>query len=258
MSAPPTINGTSGAYEQPQRFGADSSGPYCIRTWKGTAAAIADQYNLCIAGGAQAEVQAGIGVHTVTARYAMVIGGTGAGEVPINSWQFFASASEKDALEADKGPIDAISVANKDRIRWFLANPPRQNEGAVTVDCFEDDGTDTLPFDLYRQMQTGVKSVRVNAPILRHTQTVSTLYTVKAALTNVGKILTSNKLYLDETIPLGVLFTLPSDVSTRYKLFYGWFKMHPSVHDAARQKMQIEQEWEYGLWSELLYGPPVA
>jgi hypothetical protein len=181
----------------------------------------------------------------------------GATEVPVDSWEFFANHCEKDVLEADNSPVDSISLANKTRIRNFILNPSGPDGYVVTEDSFEDDGTETLPFDLYKQMQAGVRSIVVNAPTLRHTQTVSNVYTVKATLTNVGKIISSATLTILEDLPFGVLFNLPTDVSTRYKQHYGWMKVHPTVRCAARFKMQIEQEWQYGLWSELLYNQPL-
>ena len=250
MSTPAiVINGTSGAYEQPQKFGVDSSGPYCIRTWKGTAAEIATQYNACLAFGALASIESGFGTHTCTARYALTPTGAGGGggEVPIDSWEFFASHVEKDVLEADVSAINAISADDKRTIRDAIMNPTPGMSPALSGDALS----------LYLLMLTGVKAIRVNAPMLRHTQSVSFQYTVKAALTNVGKILSTSTLATFESIPTSVLFNMPTDTSTRDGLSYGWYKMHPTIRVGAKQKMQIELEYEYGLWADLLYGSPL-
>jgi hypothetical protein len=250
MSTPEiTVNGTSGAYEQPQRFGVDSTGPYCIRTWRGTASAIATQYNTCVASGALAEVQAGFGTHTVTARYPLTIGGAGGTETPIDTWEFFASAVEKDFMQADIAAIEAMNDADKYQLENLIANPPATPADVPAWNT-------TLGADLYTMYRAGVRSVLQNAPALRHTQTVSNQYTVAASLTNVGKILSTSTLVTAESLPSGVLFNMPIDVSTRSasSLVYAWFKHHPTVRAAARQKMQIEQEWVYGLWSTILYG----
>ena len=258
MSTPAiTVNGTSGAYEQPQKFGVDSSGPYCLRTWRGTAAEIATQYNSCIASGALAEIEAGFGTHTVRARYAITIGG--GTEAPVDSWEFFASHVEKDVLETDLAAIEAISPANREKLKDYVANPPGLGVAAHTAADFLDDGSGSRAnaFSLYQLMLSGVKAVRVNAPLLRHTQSVSNVYTVKASLTNVGSILSTSTLATFESIPTSVLFNLPTDVSTRANMNYGWLKLHPTIRTAARQKMQIELEYEYGLWATLLYGSPI-
>ena len=248
MSTPAiVINGTSGAYEQPSRFGWDTSGPYCIRTWKGTASAISTQYDTCAAAGALVEVENGYGTSTLRARYAVTI--TGGTEAPVDAWEFFASHAEKDILEADLPAINALTNQEKSDIREAIANP--------ASDIWGDFSDEQLA--VYGLMVSGVKAVRVMAPVLRHTQTVSNIFTVKAALTDVGKILSSGTLATFESIPSSVLFNLPYDTSSRTApaLAYGWMKMHPTIRMAARQKMQIELEYEYGLWSTLLYGSPL-
>src|ERR1035438_6213345 len=112
MSTPAiVINGTSGAYEQPQKFGFDASGPYCIRTWKGTSAAIASLYYTCIADGGTVQYEGGFGTYNLTARFSIPSGGDT--EVPIDSWEFFASHVEKDVLETDNAAIAALTDADK-------------------------------------------------------------------------------------------------------------------------------------------------
>lgn len=251
MSTPEiVINGTSGAYEQPQKFGWDTAGPYIVRTWKGTAAAMATQYNACLFSGAICELTNGYGTQTLTARYS--IPANGATETPVDSWEFFASQVEKDVLETDNATIAALNDADLKQIKYLIANPPAT---PAEVPAWNT----TQGADLYALMESGVRAIRVNAPILRHTQTVSDVWTVRAALTNVGMILSTATLTTFESIPSSVLFNLPTDVSTRTSpaLSYGWMKLHPTIRTAARQKMQIELEYEYGLWAELLYGAPL-
>ncbi|MCX6924988.1 MAG: hypothetical protein NT154_17500 [Verrucomicrobia bacterium] len=258
MSTPAmVINGTSGAYEQPQKFGWDANGPYCVRTWRGTAAAIASQYNVCVGAGATADVAAGYGVHTLTARYALAIGGTGPNEVPVESWEFFASHVEKDLLEADNATINSISELNRSIIHKLLTDPSQVAEDPDGGGYFDDDGSAAAALSVYKLMNGGMKSVRVMAPALRHTQTVSNQYTLKAALTNVGAIISTATLKTSENVPTGVLFNLPAKVSVKTGYAWAWMKMHPTIRCAARQKMQIEQEWEYGLWTTLIYGNPL-
>jgi hypothetical protein len=90
---------------------------------------------------------------------------------------------------------------------------------------------------------------------VRHTQTVSSNYTVKAALTNVGRIISTGSFISLEGVPSDILFNLPTFSSSRAPdLVYAWLKRFPIVRTGARQKVQIEQEWEYGLWPPLIYG----
>ena len=241
MATPsPTITGQTGAHEQPQRYGWDESGPYLVRTWHGTRAEIVAQYVICIAAGATGEVKQGIGTDILEARYSEPTTGPGSPETVINTWEFFANVIEKDVLQADLATINAISDADRNTIQKWTDpdNEPSLSGTAQTV---------------YRLMSKGVKSVRVNQPVLRHTQTVGDSYSVKASLTNVGKVYTTAQLQSAEDLPSDVLFNLPSDTSNHTGMVYGWLKMHPTVRLAARQKTQIEQEWEYGLYSTTLY-----
>lgn len=252
MSTPsPVINGQTGAHEQPVKFGRDTSGPYVERTWHGTRAAITAQYNLCVAGGGVCEVTTGIGVDKLTARFSIQQDtGGGTTEVPVDQWEFLASHVEKDVLEADVTFSPALTDHDKKQLKNYLVNPPASPSDVAAWD-------NATGSNLFELMENGLRSITVNAPTLRHTQTVSNVYTVRAALTNVGKIISSSTLMISEAIPTTVLFNLPFDTVKRSfggGLSYGWRKMHPSVTIAARSKLQITQEWEYGLWSNLLYG----
>lgn len=251
MSASPVINGLTGAHEQPVEFGRDTSGPYVIRRWRGTHAAIYSKYNECVLGGGVSSVKEGYGVHELTARFAIQQDtGDGTTETPINNWEFFASHVEKDILEADIPAIESLSANDKTKLRNLMQNPPATS---ADIPSFDSGNATTL----YGLIRNGLRSIRVNAPALRHTQTVSNQYTVRAALTNVGKILSSSTLATVEAIPTSVLFNMPADSSNRAGLAYGWMKLHPTVRVSAKQKLQIEQEWEYGLWPTIIYGTPL-
>jgi hypothetical protein len=86
---------------------------------------------------------------------------------------------------------------------------------------------------------------------------------VPASLTNVKRIITSANLVALEGIPNDVLFTIPFETfipgpskGDQYRA-YGWLKKVPTIRAGARRKSSIEQEWVYGLYSTLLYGPPI-
>lgn len=246
MSAPPVINGTPGAYEQPIKYGVNDTGPYLMRTWVGTLQAVEAMIPWVELSGGYYELKRGIGIHTLEARYS-INQKDGSAEIPIDTWEFFANHAEKDVLEADNSAINALNADDKKQIKYLLANPPASEDD---IPAWKTDTGSAL----YALMESGMRTVRVNAPVLRHTQTVSNIYTVKAAITNVGRIFSTATLATFENIPGTVLFNLPNDVSARTGLSYGWFKTHPTVRAAARNKMQIELEYEYGLWPTLIYG----
>jgi len=240
MSASPVILGTSGAYEGPKRYGFDDNGPYTVRTWGGTKSAIETQYSTCVTAGAVCEVQEGYGTYTLEARYSF--DGSGNSDPPIDDWEFFANAVEKDMLETDNTVVNAISDAYKRTI---------QNWVDPDSEPILDAGGNASKLLALRM--SGTRSVKFMQPMLRHTMTVSNDYTVKVALIGVGKIWTNAQMSSFESLPGSVLFNLPAPGAKTGDFLYGWYKLHPTVRIAARQKIQIEQEFEYGLWSTLIY-----
>lgn len=240
----PRINGIKGAYPQPLRYGKDQNGSYTLVPYEGTKAEVLslissiellkgtwefeDSYS-----GAKCKINARFPVNTVS----------GQQEQPIDQWEFFAAKVEKDLLETDNAAINAISSADKREIRRSIAasDSPTAFGSQAAV-------------DVYNLMLDGVRARIQFAPSLKHTQTVSQNWTVKASLTNVGRIISTASITTLEAIPSAILFNLPSDTTTKSGVSYGWFKMHPTVRVAANQKISIEQEWIYGLWSTTLYG----
>lgn len=97
-------------------------------------------------------------------------------------------------------------------------------------------------------------------PTLRSSKVVSANYQVKAALTNVGRLITTPTLKTQEAIPDGILFNLPEDTYEGGLYFhtsdfaYSWLKNYPVVQVAGRGNFTIQQEWVYGLWSTAIYG----
>lgn len=256
---PPTINGVKGAFEQPIRFGYNDSGPYTIRSWRGDFAAISQLVPQLNAAGGLWEIK---DTHTHTnveleCRFASEPGQNPDVEVPVDEWEFFAQKIEKDILESDIALVSNLSNQDKQNIRNAIQDPGSLQD--FQNPTFEQTTEGTLVYSL---MVAGVKSVRVNAPTLRHTMTVSNSYPVKATLDRVGKIIPTASMASLEGIPASVLFILPDDTSTRINgegnytgptLRYGWYKNHPTVRGGPYHKSQIEQEWEYGLWPVDIY-----
>jgi len=234
----PVITGKKGAYQQPQRLGLSESGGYAILTWEGTRnEVLANVPGIEAMGGLWDYEDSFSGAKCrLVGRFAVQ---PGQEEVPVNTWEFFAGEIEKDILESDVAVVNGISEDEKRKIRDAIQNPtPGQSPSLINTNAI----------NLYLLMLTGVRSVRVPTPTLRHTQTVSNNWTVPAARTNVGKIILTANMGALEAIPNDILFSLPSLTSTRTGLTYGWLKLDPTVRTAARQRTQIEQEWRYGLW----------
>lgn len=249
----PTINGLKGAFPQPEEYGEDESGAYTHAKWEGTTLEIAQMIPLIRAVGGLYHVTKGYtgARDIIEARIPIWINSN---ETPVDDWEFQATEVEKDAMQVDSPEIDAIPYPQKKIIRRAIA----------TFDAADDDPnaipeglTDPAGIELYRLMIDGFESIRVAVPTLRHTQTVSSLWAIRASLNYVEKLISTNSLTALENIPAETLITLPNKISSRAGLFYGWYKKYPTVRKSAGHRAQIEQEWEYGLWARLAYGIPL-
>lgn len=171
-------------------------------------------------------------------------------EVPTLVWEYFAGQAEISIIEADLDSsngtvnLNAMSAAEK---KLLL---DRTNGQEITSPATPSAGFTSL-LNLINQ---GVRNFRVNIPTLRRSMLVSTNYPVKASLTNVGRIITTATLQIQENIPSTILFNLPSFVTTRVGFAYAWYKKFPNVQQAGGYKWNIAQEWEYGLYPTAMYG----
>jgi len=175
-------------------------------------------------------------------------GGTGT-EQPQQVWEYLANVVEIDILEADISTINSISSENKRVLRDAIAAPNPDSEP-------DFDPTDPLILnvqDLYELMLGGVRSYRVNVPTLKVSKLVSGSYGVKATLDNVGKVITTTALSIQESIPAGILFNLPNFTTAKSGFGYAWYKKHPNIQQTGNNRWNVSQEWEYGLWPALLH-----
>jgi len=241
------INGIKGAYLQPVEYGEDSSGPYTIVRAQGTRNEIKQLIAQLRQQHAQWSIKEGYSgaADVLEARIPAPAISITEPEIPVNDWELFNQGAEKDILEADVSIINSLTANEKDGLSQYMSDPGPDTTPARTP------GSD---YDrLFDQIQAGLRSVEIVAPVLRHTQTVSANWTVKAALTNVGRLLSTATLESSEGVPVDVLFELPSGTTTRPDMAYAWKKEFPTVRVSANNKRQIEQEFKYGLWSTLLY-----
>ncbi len=247
MPNPPKVNGQKGAYAQPSHFGRSEAGAYTVKVWEGTLTEIYQIAAVCEQSGGLWEITESFtgAKHRIECRFPIDFNTT---ETPVDGWETFGEEVEKDVLEADIAGIDSMDDGDKAIIRAVLDN------GVNSDDSLRQRLTDD-PFsnELYNEVVYGLKAVRIVVQHLRHTQTVSTLYPVVAALSNVGKIISTASLRTFEAVPNTLVFNLASTTSNRVAAAYGWYKKFPTVRISSGHRIQIEQEWEYGLWSKLVY-----
>lgn len=189
------------------------------------------------------------GCFRLTAKIPKAAIGSGSGggisnpNVPLNNvWELQPNMVEKDIMDADIA-INDLTTAQKDAVTAAVA---ANDVGTLSGNSLK----------FYKLLRAGVKSIRIFEPVLRHSLTVRSDYSIAASLTNAGKIYTTAQLYSVENVPKILLFDLPSLSAVRtdsVSVDYGWLKKYPSVTQISGGKWQIEQEWEYGLWATDLY-----
>ncbi len=249
------VNGHKGVFEQPIKFGMSDTGPYSVRTFHGTRTDILAFLPSLQLSGATYEIRDTFSGTRVELEIKFSTAPGGGSEVPVDNWEYFAGEVEKDLLDSGLSGIETITDADKKLIRELVLDP---SLGFTFANVNSDSA--------YRLILAGVKSARILTPAVRHTATVSNTYTVPASLAHVGQIISTNALAALENFPSGLLFVLPNpidptplDNTASYPTRkYGWYKKHPTVRIAANQKIQIEQEWEFGLWSTFIYGAPLT
>jgi hypothetical protein len=248
---------------QPNQFGKNETGNYTIVSYEcaDKQSAFALVSVLGIEAGINYEVTESFGKSRLTVHYPYSLFGINPATDAVEMWEFFAQHAEKDILEAtvESGIISTLSINNVIQIRLFLQSPTLDDNGLpnITVDSFSNDGNQANALAVYQIMMAGVRSYPVEQPVLRYSITTSNRYAIRRSLWNVRKILSTSTLVALNNIPNALLFNLPYDYSQNSAFAYGWYQMFPNVQQIALLKWQIVQEWQYGLWSTLIWGNPI-
>lgn len=245
----PTINGARGAYPQPQTFGVNEAGAYVVQTWVGTTIEIETMIPAILAAGGLYEVEKGYtgAADRITARFPTPY--TNGSEEAVNEWEIFSEKVEKDILQVDDSRIDDMLDSDKDAIRSLI------DHGIVPGQpSLRNKVTAGFARDLYDQVRLGLRAKLITVQQLRHTQTISSIFPITHSVENVDKLLSRATLLSSETIPADIQSQMHNLTSTRSGMDYAWYKHGATVRTSAGHKTQIEQEWEYGLWSTVIYG----
>lgn len=258
------ITGRVGAIEQPLTFGfSQSRGDFQRRTWKCTsvdaARALIPQL---IEGGYSYELTEGpVPILTAELAAAPGTGGGGGGseEVPTDNWELVPNVVEKDIIDSNVAGVQDISQSNLESLRKFIQTPEEGRSPSFTGTAQQQAACAAL----YLQMQKGLRSIRIYQPILRFTRSVSRNWQTKASTANVGNILSNSFLLSSPAdgagLPSGFLVALNappfSNSTTGYmpNTKWGWLKGYPSISLASYNRIQTTQDWEWGLWSTLVY-----
>lgn len=122
-----------------------------------------------------------------------------------------------------------------------------------------------LALTLYQLYRRGHRSSPVYQPILERRRLAAATFDFGSltsnAFDNVGRIIHPNTIDSDAALGGFLKFSLPSGgtVTDNEGLIYnyGWLKNGPSYDVAAGNKAIVSQQWEFGLWSQDIYGAPI-
>ena len=181
----------------------------------------------------------------------------------IDSWELVPNLVEKDLLESDSATLLAISASNMVILKNLISGSgPDQWTGDPTTTFNNNPSADySATVKIWSLFQAGFKTVRVLAPTLRHTRIMRRDFTVQQAYDKIGRVFTTSSLKTYEQVPAQVLFDLPNNSDpSRYDglvMHYGWLKKPCSIQQVSAGQWQIQQEYDWGLWSEDVYGTTV-
>lgn len=264
------INGSKEAVEQPRRYGYSSSrGAYFVRTWKGTKAAIEALIPNVASQFLDYEVTEDVGPFatlTATVPNDTTGGGGAENEVPVDKWSLEPNKAEKDILDTDLPLVRTVSSDNKNKIARLRLDPPSSSasedrpgitNGVVTVTHFS--GADAAAaLGLWNIIKDRTESKIIYQPILKLERTVSINYSVAVATTNVGVVLSSSYLVENEHPPSNFLLALNGapfnqGLIVGSNFFWGWLKEYPTIANLPFNKVQISQQFQWGLWHVDVY-----
>jgi len=173
-----------------------------------------------------------------------------------DAWELVPNLSEKDILESDDASVLTLTASDKKKIT------DRVGADGTWVDFVVGDSAQYVTMNIIAKLMLGgLKSKLILHPTIRHTRIMRRDFTVQQAYDQVGRIFTTTSLRSYEQVPAQVLFDLPNTSDpTRgdgIVVNYGWLKKPASIQNVSDGKWQIVQEYDWGLWSETLYGATV-
>ena len=186
-------------------------------------------------------------------------------------WEIVPQKAFKDILDSNNPLVlqcgqGALSLMKQWKQQNTLTTAPKVDANGLLI--IQQWGSGPTNFtvsemQLLQLLVNGTDQVQINAPVLTHTKTVTANYINPADFAFVGHIYSTSTLISTESIPSTVLFDFPvnSDPSPipigstgmSQVLLYGWQKNAPQVRGVEKQKFNMVQTYEYGLWPIIIF-----
>jgi len=181
-------------------------------------------------------------------------------------WELLQTPQEKEILKSNSVAVNYMPAHYKKIIEDSIKN--QTGELALPV---EDGVVNGISLENHRiaarqlwdLMMHGYTTTITYQPTLRRTVTPYINYPLTGFVSNVGKIYRTNTLISVENIPANFAYVLPTDEDPAaatvdgLNLKWGWLKQSTSVLQISNQKLQVSQDWVYGLYSYIIYGDPL-
>lgn len=173
-------------------------------------------------------------------------------------WELLSQPQEKSILESNEVFVRMLPAVYLKAIKDAIKN--QTGELALPYNPNIWEGHTTAANALYNLIQHGYERYVFNQPILRRSVSPYINFPLQNFTSNVGNIYSTNTLKSVENIPANFAYVLPVDVdpdpadTDDIVLHWGWLKQYPSVMQVSNQRLQVNQDWVYGLYSHIVYG----
>jgi hypothetical protein len=197
----------------------------------------------------------------LTARIGATWNGSGLNDNPVAQWEFTSNKIIKDLLTANLSVINTLNVGEVGAIREAILNTPNLVPvvGQPWSSAAGSPNVTTNGANIFYLMVAGETGVQIFAPTLRSTVTTSNIYFVSQSFNNTGRLLLNSSIIglLPPTLAVSLSGIGGTWTNSNGLVFnYGWMVDAPNVISAAFTKTQVIQEYQWGLWPQIVYGTP--
>lgn len=218
------------------------SGKFIQKYWRGTFDAInAVEAELISLNVYYTKDPEGGDVWGLTARFSSVTE-EGTEEVPVREERLRFNFVQKSIYShpqfAELNDQELLEVRNAVE-EGRLLNPPLDAGGLMQV--------------LYDLASSGVDSWTIYQPTVIVTDTASAGFAWNVGFDDYGMIFSTADMIADADLNSGWANNLPTGGTAPDGFIYGWLKKPPEIVTVAGNKTQLVQEYEFGLWSDVLY-----
>lgn len=258
--------------EEPIEYGfSPTNGPYTARSFKGQKAEIQAQETLLRSYGYETSVKEGA-LWSLSAKISNDTNsdGTPKTETPIPTFELLPTKIDKDLLESNCAFVSYLKPEILRTLKETVKDnlPPSFLTSSYNSGLFSNVTEKTIAADVYLHYINGVTNYTTFSQTLRKTYNASSAHVVAESMFGVNNVWSTAKLQVYENVPSNIhnimlssglfqvvipnTFNLPT--YNNIVLYCGWLKGCPTYNQIGPNQFQITVDFEYGYWSNRLYG----